>query len=114
MKILGHLTVSISLMFVSLVLFPALSHAYPKTEVECGAGGAWVSSGNKGFCYKKLVAPRDSKDCTNSGGIIVRDGRNTICSTRDPDIKANCEKLLEQGASLRGNTIKVVWEEGKK
>lgn len=116
MKIFGHLTVAISIVFVSLVIFPALSHAYPKTQAECNAsGGAWVSSGSKGFCYMKLVGPRTSKDCTDSGGIIVKDGRNTICSTSDPDIKASCQKLIEQGgSSLRGNTIKVVWTEGKK
>jgi hypothetical protein len=115
MKIPGGFAVAISLVFVSLVIFPALGYAYPKNEIECGtAGGAWVSSGSKGFCYMKLVGPRAGKDCTDSGGIIVKDGRNTICSTSDPDIKASCQKLLEQGASLRGNTIKVVWSEGGK
>lgn len=135
MKILGRLTVTIGLVFGWLVLFPAASHAYPKNEVECGiAGGAWVSSGSKGFCYTKLAGPQASKDCTDSGAIIVKDGPNNICSTRDPDIKASCQKLLEEtspigvqkevkrqspgpvppSASLRGNTIKVVWTEGKK
>ena len=95
-KFTWFVVVGIVWTFALLVFFPTVGHAaYPKTKAECGsAGGSWVTSGSRGFCYMHLSQEQGGNDCTRAGGVVERVGKATFCLPRDPALNREAKMSI--------------------